>query len=575
MMKSLPCSRRQHESRRIACDRRYGSILLVVLVIIMLLSLAAYTFTELMIVEYESTYMYGRGVQAEALADSGIETVAALLQSKSEYGSSRLYHAPDLFQGVTVKDAETSRGRGRFHVVAPKESDSTSRAIRFGLVNESSKLNLNTLLSSKSNSSSSSSSDNADDDIPRKRLLALPEMTEEIADAILDWVDEDDRERQYGTESFYYQSLDPPYSPRNGPLVSVDELLNVRGVTRRLLYGEDINRNGLLDPNENDGDRTPPADNADGSLDLGWRAYLTVHSKELNLRDDGSKRINVNQSDLDTLFEQLKENFSEDVARFVVAYRRFGAFEEGKRSGTMMVVEIFSSSISIPPKNKSGNQYNSGGVVSSGLTFSVHGLGTSASDMKWEVAAAHDAKSLFDLVGIQVKELQFKNGVLSSSGELLDSPWSDDPARMRNELPLFLDALSMSSERMLKDRINISQARKEVLATIPEMTDELAETIQASQNMYAGDDLRETSAWPLIEGYLTLEQMRKFDPYMTGGGDVFRVQIIGSYDAGGPYSRLEAIIDATYQPPKLVFRSDLISELGRGYSQRLLSAGME
>ena len=39
-------------------------------------------------------------------------------------------------------------------------------------------------------------------------------MTEEIADAILDWLDEDEEPREYGAESDYYSSLSPGYAPR-------------------------------------------------------------------------------------------------------------------------------------------------------------------------------------------------------------------------------------------------------------------------------------------------------------------------------------------------------------------------
>ena len=37
----------------------------------------------------------------------------------------------------------------------------------------------------------------------------------------------------------------PPYAPRNGPLGSIEELLLVRGVTPALLFGADLNRNGV------------------------------------------------------------------------------------------------------------------------------------------------------------------------------------------------------------------------------------------------------------------------------------------------------------------------------------------
>ncbi len=88
----------------------------------------------------------------------------------------------------------------------------------------------------------------------RKLLMGLPGMTEEIADAILDYMDEDDEPREFGAERDAYASLEPPYEPKNGPLHTVEELLLVLGVTPYLLFGTDANRNGLADMHEG-GDR--------------------------------------------------------------------------------------------------------------------------------------------------------------------------------------------------------------------------------------------------------------------------------------------------------------------------------
>jgi hypothetical protein len=74
-------------------------------------------------------------------------------------------------------------------------------------------------------------------------------MTIEIADAILDWLDDDDEPREFGAEANTTRRW-PPYAPKNGPLETVEELLLVRGVTPQLLFGCDVNRNGMVDPDE-------------------------------------------------------------------------------------------------------------------------------------------------------------------------------------------------------------------------------------------------------------------------------------------------------------------------------------
>ncbi len=75
------------------------------------------------------------------------------------------------------------------------------------------------------------------------RLLQEPEFklnerkTEEIVDAIIDWVDENEQITGLGAESSYYASLSPPYSAKNTPLDCIEELLMVRGVTNELFGG--------------------------------------------------------------------------------------------------------------------------------------------------------------------------------------------------------------------------------------------------------------------------------------------------------------------------------------------------
>ena len=50
-------------------------------------------------------------------------------------------------------------------------------------------------------------------------------------------------------------TLDPPYRAKNKPLDTVEELLMVKGFDGRILYGEDYNRNGYLDPTRMTGRR--------------------------------------------------------------------------------------------------------------------------------------------------------------------------------------------------------------------------------------------------------------------------------------------------------------------------------
>lgn len=59
-----------------------------------------------------------------------------------------------------------------------------------------------------------------------------------IVDSILDWKDPDNLRRANGAEDDFYQTLNPPYKAKNGPLATVEELLLVRGVTKEYFYGD-------------------------------------------------------------------------------------------------------------------------------------------------------------------------------------------------------------------------------------------------------------------------------------------------------------------------------------------------
>lgn len=58
-----------------------------------------------------------------------------------------------------------------------------------------------------------------------------------IVSSILDWVDQDNDTHPNGAENDYYQSFDPPYVAKNGPIDDINELLLVKDVTPELFWG--------------------------------------------------------------------------------------------------------------------------------------------------------------------------------------------------------------------------------------------------------------------------------------------------------------------------------------------------
>jgi len=87
-----------------------------------------------------------------------------------------------------------------------------------------------------------------------------------ITDSILDWIDSDLAHRTNGAEEDYYQTLNPPYSAKNGRIDTTEELLLIRGVTPEYFYGM-------------------PAKTDDGSIiyKYGLSRYLTVYSNRTQI----------------------------------------------------------------------------------------------------------------------------------------------------------------------------------------------------------------------------------------------------------------------------------------------------
>lgn len=108
-----------------------------------------------------------------------------------------------------------------------------------------------------------------------------------IVDALVDWIDGDDRESDFGAENGYYRSLDPPYNCKNGPVEYLEELLLVAGITPELLFGS-AGTNGLA-------------------------GYLTVYG------DDG--KMNINTAPL-PLIKSLDPDIDDELAGRLDEFRR-------------------------------------------------------------------------------------------------------------------------------------------------------------------------------------------------------------------------------------------------------------
>lgn len=148
--------------------------------------------------------------------------------------------------------------------------------------------------------------------------LANLYIDEDIIDAIVDWVDEDEQATLQGAEAAQYLSAGLRYIPRNGFMRNIAELELVFGVRPEDVRGEDWNLNNRFDANEDDRGTLWPYDNADNYLDAGWSRNLTAHSVDGGLSPTGQPRIYLPEATSDELVERLK--VSADQADALIAF---------------------------------------------------------------------------------------------------------------------------------------------------------------------------------------------------------------------------------------------------------------
>lgn len=590
--------------------KRHAFLLILVLLVIAGVSLGAMSLLETMVVSKDAAQLGNQQTQAKYMADSGIEFLRYFLafpkNQQDEMGGWR--DNPQLFQAMNViPDADPAR-IGNFTIISPNMDEMGQFAgIRYGLQNESARLNLNALVvideSYGGAAATAAALGGADADLSslglsaetveaatgttdlqnlgRSLLMGVPGMTEDVADSILDWIDEDDEPREYGCEIEYYSQLPTPYAPTNGPIQSVEQLLLVRGVTPELLFGMDQNRNGVLDSGEMNsmgtGMMSPmgttttqsmPTTTADGEEisqpdPLGWAQYLTLHSAEKNVDRDGNPRVYLNQEDLTLLEEELVTALGNETwATFIVAYRR-----SGKAGGSAM------SSLGGAGESDSSSAAVSGGSGSTGggASGSSDSGTSSAETLPWNSAYFDSVSGEAAVTLSQVLDLVDATIEVDLNGEqtIYTSPFTSDPAAMAIYMPVLMDKLTTVDGTSIPGRISVNDCPKAILLGIPSMTEEIVDAIIEARAEQSDSENRKFESWLVVEGHITIDQMRTLAPLITGGGNVFRAQIVGYFEQGPAFCRAEVIIDSAGEVPTVrMYRR--MDHLGRAFSVPIL-----
>lgn len=489
-----------------------GIVLIVVLVLVAVLSASIYGFVDRMLVEQRAVRYATQRAQSRQTLLAGSAAIRVMLADSpmAVAANGGLYNNPARFAQQSVPSGTTKSPDTCFMSIVSPAMQSTGNysGLRYGLWDESSKLNLNTLVTQISDKQQQETS-----------LMALPAMTSPVAQAILDWLDTDNEPRAGGCESDYYTSLPQPYQARNGPLQSVEELLLVRGVTPSLLFGLDQNRDGVISDSESIKSTSVETANISSSMELGWYPYLTIWSAERNLNQLGLPRIDLNGSDLQKLSADLGAVLDPEWVAFILAYR---------------VGQAYAGADLGEPMNGRTVDLQSGGK--------------------------QQIENVLSLIGTRI-QITFPG---QKQPTVLKSPFTAEPAAAESYLGRLLDAVTVNGQSIFSGRINVNQAPYAVLATLPGLDPTKIASIlgQRIVDPVASAETQRYPTWLFTQGILDLDEMKAIYPYVTAGGGIYRAQIVATQYTGVE-SRAEVVVDATQGVPSIVLWKDMTSAGGQ------------
>lgn len=472
--------------------RRSGTVIVMVMVVMAMAAVIAASLMFTVRAEIGACDAVSKGEQAYSAAMSGLQkAMAVLVESRSDIGA--WHDNPETFRNQLVYDDGVNHWY--FTIYAHNRND--DQTVRNGLTDQSSKININVASA--------------------EILLELPNMTDELVDCLMDFRDSDSDVRDAGAEQEYYSSLAFPYRANNGPLLTLEILLLVKGFNGSVVYGEDANLNGMLDPNEDDGQESFPPDDEDGQLNTGLLNVATAISYEPNVTDEGKPRININ-GDMKGLEEV---GFPDQTIEFIQLYRDEG----GRFTSPAQLLNM---------RYRLQKDHNGGG----GGASSGSGRGRSRG---WGRGRGRG--------GGEASNAKWKRGQWIESGVGAD------------ELAAVMDQLTTRPPGTpVFGLVNVNTAPAEVLAALPGIDGNLASRIVGTRAELDAQS-RRTIAWLFAEGAVSAETFIKISPILTARGYQFHVRCIGF---GWPCQRfriIEAVIDMADGAPQITYQRE-ITRLG-------------
>ncbi len=453
--------------------------------------------------------------------------------------------------GNAGDEGETSPAQAdpawRFTLYADNLDDERSPTVRYGLTPETGKLDVNLA---------------NEDQLRRLIFEAVPESgfnnqqidRESLVQCLLDWREPGQTPRPLGAKSDYYRTLRPGYACKGARLDTVEELLLIKGFTAWVVYGEDYNRNGLLDVNEDDGNASFPPDNADGRLFRGLAPLLTTFSRELNTNSLGKPRINLNMQDVADLEKQLNERGVDGKLTDYILRIRAGGLTFNSVMNLLPVP---------PPDEEEIAATQPDGEEGTATQPDDEGDDDATTQPGEEPAASQPTTQPRTSRRGRDSRRQPTTRPTTQPREELKNLTDEIPPGTIADLPVILDQLTTDPRPIMMGRINITTAPREVLRTLAELDAETVTAILSKRGGLSGDDKR-TCAWLLSQDLVSERKFRRMLPRITAGSSTFSIDAVGFADHVGVVRRLNAVIEMRGPIGQVLYYRDL-TPLGPAY----------
>lgn len=460
-----------------------GSLLVIVLWISLGLVTVTLYFANSMSLEMKAAENRVAALAADQAIDGACRYVKSVLTDLATNGT---------VPSVTSYYSEAVPiGDSRFWLIGrPVNYNVQPDQVFFGLVDESSKINLNTA--------------------NLQTLSLLTNMTLELAANIFDWRNTNGVVSENGDGPTIYAQLNPAYMCKNSAFETVDELKLVYPMELGLLYGEDWNLNGALDPGEMDTNRN-------NVVDSGILEYVTVYTKEPNTGPDGSQRIDI--SNLTSSGTQLRAMLETNLttARLTEVLTRLGL------------------------NQTSGAQQGGGGAARGGAASGGAAPGGPSPGGATGPTAAPGG-------GQTTAARTFASPLAFYRGSGLTS----------EEFAAIAPYISATNSQYISGRVNVNTASAPVLACLPGLGIDLARQL-VTYRQQSPDQLT-SLAWvaeALGQNNETALQSLEASDCITTQSYQFTADIAALGPHGRGYRRVKFVFDLSSGSPEVVYRQDL------------------